>query len=157
MQASDAPPQTKRHSELTLRLAAFMNHLMRTGQRDFFRALADTELSITQVKCLHGLAWDAGEDRSIKDLSEELGVSVPAASRAVEGLVQRGLVERTEDAEDRRMKRVRVTEVGTALVASVMEARLTGLQGFVDSLTERELTQLGTALEVLVDCDEMRA
>lgn len=157
MQATSVPAQAKRHSELALRLAAFMNYLMRAGQRDFFRALADTELSITQVKCLHGLAWDEGEDRSIKDVAEELGVSLPAASRAIEGLVKRGLVERTEDSEDRRMKRIRATEAGTALVASVMEARLAGLESFVESLSERELKQLGAALEVLVDCDQVRA
>ena len=42
---------------------------------------------------------------SVKELAEELGLSLPGASRAVDALLQRGLVERREDEHDRRMKR----------------------------------------------------
>ena len=41
------------------------------------------------------------------------------ASRTVEGLLQRGLVERREDEHDRRMKRVRITKAGGAAVARI--------------------------------------
>ena len=60
----------------------------------------------------------------MKDVSDRLGISFPAASRAVEPLVQRGIVERTEDPADRRVKRVRTTKEGDRLVERLIATRI---------------------------------
>ena len=45
-------------------------------------------------------------------VADALGLSLPAISRAVDGLVQRGLVKREEDPRDRRSKLVTATAAG---------------------------------------------
>ena len=157
MQAAIAQTQATKPSDLAVQLGTLMNHLMRTSQQDFFRQVSELELSFTQVKCLHHLAVDEAGNLSVKELAEQLGISVPAASRTLECLVQRGLAVRTEDTEDRRMKRVRITDDGRALVTSLMETRLAGLDNFVASLSEREAKRLGAALELILQREEVRA
>ena len=63
-------------------------------------------------------------------------MSLPAASRMVDDLVRRGFVERHEDAEDRRMKRVRLTDDGGAVIRRLNAARLNGLEQFAQTLTD---------------------
>jgi DNA-binding MarR family transcriptional regulator len=75
----------------------------------------------------------------------------------VDDLVRRGFVERHEDAEDRRMKRVSVTEAGRAVIRRLNAARLTGLQEFTRSLTDPERHDLATALSNLLRRPEIAA
>src|SRR5437899_4575701 len=90
-------------AELVRHLHGFVKYLLHSHSGDFARALSETELSLTQLRTLHVLVYDL-EQASLKDLGEHIAISLPAISRAVEGLVQRGLVTRAEDAADRRMK-----------------------------------------------------
>ena len=64
---------------------------MRTANVGTFNAIAELDLSFTQIKALCALDVD-GEDRSVKALADSLGVSLPAMSRAVDGLYERGFV-----------------------------------------------------------------
>ena len=49
--------------------------------------------------------------------------------------MRRGFVERNEDVEDRRMKRVRLTDEGSAVIRRLNAARLRRLAQFVDTLS----------------------
>jgi DNA-binding MarR family transcriptional regulator len=91
----------------------------------------------------------------VKYLSDSLGLSLASASRAVDGLVKQQLVARTEDTEDRRVKRLSLTEAGESLSHRILTARLEGLGKFVASLTPAERTKLESALELLVERDEI--
>ena len=61
------------------------------------RAIDESGLTFTQMKVLMTLAGAVDEPPTLKPLAEELGLSLPSASRAVDGLVKRELVARTED------------------------------------------------------------
>ena len=67
------------------------------------------DLSATRMQVLG--AVDAGEVR-VQDVAESLWLSMSAASRNVDALVQDGLVDRQPDPEDRRATRLTVTEAG---------------------------------------------
>ena len=60
------------------------------------RALQEAGISFTQLKCL-GVLSEADAPLSLGALADELGLSLAAISRAVDGLVQRGEVKREED------------------------------------------------------------
>jgi len=111
-------------------MAALANYLLRTANMGTFNAIAELDLSFTQIKALCALEAD-GEERSVKALAESLGVSLPAMSRAVDGLFERGFVLREEDTADRRMKRVGLTEAGHSVPRALNEARLSALQELV--------------------------
>ena len=110
--------------------------------------IEELDVSMTQLKLLGALAV-CESDPSVKGLSERVGCSLPNASRAVEALQQRGWIERREDADDRRVKRVQITAAGQAAVDQINSARLAGLQTYAAGLTPQERTQLHTALTAL--------
>ncbi|MFL5893580.1 MAG: MarR family winged helix-turn-helix transcriptional regulator [Thermoleophilaceae bacterium] len=118
---------------------------MQTCGRDVVQLATQFEISFSQMKALHALR-EHREPVSIKTLGDQLGLSLAAISRAADGLVQRGLVNRHEDPEDRRIKRLTVTAAGDELVGKIIRARLTGIEDFVETLSDKERAQLDKAL-----------
>jgi DNA-binding MarR family transcriptional regulator len=148
MQAIATETATDR-SALTRDMYALAAYLLRTATVGTFNAIAELELSFTQIKALCALETDEG--RSVKGLAETLGVSLPAMSRAVDGLFERGLVGRQEDAEDRRMKRVRLTAHGREVPRALNEARLSALAELMGSLGDEEAGALEHALSLILE------
>src|SRR3954468_17295750 len=85
--------------ELSEVIAPLWAYLNRRSSADLFRVVADLNSSFSQVKMLF-LLEDGGE-HSVKEIAAYLGLSVPAASRAIDGLLERDYVTRRESAEDR--------------------------------------------------------
>jgi DNA-binding MarR family transcriptional regulator len=153
MQASAASAQAT-DSELSRQLGSFVGFLTQTHGRDLLQLSAEFELSFSQMKALH-LLFNAGEAESVKELGDHLGLSLAAMSRAAEGLVQRGLVDRHEDSQDRRIKRLSLTAPGRDLVQKMRESRMAGLAEFVASLNAKERALLVKALELIMARDEI--
>ena len=131
--------------ELAGELLDLWSHLMRGGSREMFAIVGELDLTLTQMKTL-GMLDDCVDELSVKDLSERLGLSLPATSRTVDGLLRRGLVSRHEDQEDRRVKRVRLTDSGRQVVQRLTTARLQGLEEFATSLSDDQRAVLMAAL-----------
>ncbi len=129
---------------------ALASYLMRTATVGTFNAIAELDLSFTQIKALCALESDS-EGCSVKALADSLGVSLPAMSRAVDGLFERGLVGREEDPADRRMKRVRPTAEGERVPRALNEARLSALSELLGSFGEDEAAALGDALAMILE------
>jgi DNA-binding MarR family transcriptional regulator len=126
-------------------LGVLMKHLLVSSSRDFFSAIEEAGLTFTQVKCLH-LLGDAGDPLPLNALSERTGLSGPAISRAVEGLVQRGEVKRTEDPRDRRSKLLTVSARGRRTIDRFVAIRFAGIKRFVEGLPEDELISLAAGI-----------
>jgi DNA-binding MarR family transcriptional regulator len=152
MQASAVSAQAT-DTELSRQLGAFVGFLTQTHGRDVIQLSAEFELSFSQMKALQLLF--SGEAESVKELGDHLGLSLAAMSRAAEGLVQRGLVDRHEDSQDRRIKRLSLTAPGRDLVQKMRESRMAGLKEFVSSLTPKERALLVKALEPIMARDEI--
>jgi len=143
----ETDPETR---DLAADLYALVVYLHKNCNADLFEAVGVLELSLTQIKLLHHLD-DAPSELTLKQAGERVHVSLPAASRMVDDLVRRGFVVRNEDAEDRRMKRVRLTEAGGAVIRRLNAARLSGLEQFTGTLTDVERERLADALSTLLD------
>jgi DNA-binding MarR family transcriptional regulator len=140
--------------QLVGHLYGLVKYLLFAHGGDYMKAVGELELSLTQLRALRVLAHDV-DQMSLKDLAERLGVSLPAVSRSVEGLVQRGLVTRAEDASDRRMKQVRATPAAAQLLDRLTEMRVAGIEDFVETLAPRERERLASALRPLAERDEI--
>jgi len=57
-----------------------------------------------------------------KDLAASVGIEGPSVVRLLDTLVAKGLIERSEDAGDRRAKLLRLTPEGLLVVAQIQEA-----------------------------------
>ena len=122
--------------------------ILQGSTRDLYRLLAELELSLTQLKLLHVLV-ESPTEISVKELGEELGMSLPNASRTVDALLQRGLVERREDEHDRRVKRVGATDKARDVIDRVDTARLQGLEAWAAELSPVQRRTLLDALLLL--------
>jgi DNA-binding MarR family transcriptional regulator len=152
---TDAPASAQEKA-LAGDLYALIAHLHKNCNSDLFEAVGALELSLTQIKLLHHLE-DASHELTLKEGAELVHVSLPAASRMVDDLVHRGYVERHEDLDDRRMKRVSLTDSGRAVIARLNAARLIGLEQFVQGLSGGERRALGQALAKLLARPEVSA
>jgi DNA-binding MarR family transcriptional regulator len=142
--------------ELASDLYALVVYLHKNCNADLFEAVGALELSLTQIKMLHHLE-DAARELTLKEGAELVHVSLPAASRMVDDLVRRGFAERHEDTEDRRMKRVSLTDQGRAVIRRLNAARLSGLESFAETLTDRERENLAAALSQLLEREDLAA
>ena len=111
----------------------------------FSAQLGELNLSFTQLAALYALA-DSGT-MTVADLADTLGRSQSAASRLVDGLVKRQLIERNQDSEDRRQRTLTLTGRGLALLGLVDRARAQEFLSIVRPLptAERALVAMGVA------------
>jgi DNA-binding MarR family transcriptional regulator len=144
----------KDDAQLSSQLYGLLKYLLHGHGGDYVRAVGELELSLTQLRALHVLAYEV-EQASLKDLADRLGLSLPAVSRSIDGLVQRGLVTRAEDEEDRRMKQVSATASAPELLDRLTELRLAGIEAFVATLAPRERARLAAALAPLAEREEI--
>ena len=134
-------------SELVTLWTGLMRH---QGETSVLALFEELDLSMTHFKALHALAG-CTDDASVKGLADLLGLSLPATSRIVEALLRRGWLERYEDADDRRVKRVRLTDDGRAILDRIHVARLEGIEAFTATISDRDRTRLSAALRPVLD------
>lgn len=83
---------------------------------------SDEQLAMSQIKLLL-LISRPGQRFKVTDVADFLGVTNAAASRSIERLVQRGLVDRTVSPDDRRAVDLALTPSAEALLARFTEVR----------------------------------
>ena len=122
---------------------------MHRSGHEFRRFMDKSGLSFSQIIVLMRLFHRA--TCGVSEIGEEMGVSNPAASQAVERLVQMGLIERTEDPADRRSKRLALTEKGRALVKSGITDRGLWIKDIAATLTKDQQQTIALALTILTE------
>jgi DNA-binding MarR family transcriptional regulator len=111
------------------------------------RVPARADLDRASVIVLNRVA-EAGEPR-LSDLAADLCLDASTVSRHVRGLVDAGLVARTEDPRDRRAFRLRMTEPGAAVLAEAMQVRAAVVRQALAAWSEDDRRVLATLLERL--------
>jgi DNA-binding MarR family transcriptional regulator len=111
------------------------------------RARRPGDLSMPQFRFLSILAKEP--DRGLGDIAEDLGVSPPALSKLVDGLVERCLVARAAAAEDRRRLSLAITPAGARLVAGFRSQLEEGLAHRLAALPAKAQAGLAVALRDL--------
>jgi DNA-binding MarR family transcriptional regulator len=159
MQASTVDTQAPikpENEEVVRGLGALVHHIMRTCSGGVLEAVDRLGLSLSQLKALTTLSGSESLEMSLKEIGDALGLSLPAVSRAVDGLVQRDLVTRTEDPLDRRSKRVAATATGRALLDELTTLRLVDLERFVETLTPEQRELLTNAVSAITTRDGIK-
>ncbi len=84
------------------------------------KGVVGNEATLSQVKLMKLVAHT--DSLRVTDVATLLGVSNAAASKAIDRLVRRKLVERVEDEADRRTTRLSVTPAGMTILKSYKHA-----------------------------------
>jgi DNA-binding MarR family transcriptional regulator len=119
-----------------------------SSNHQFLPRITELELTLTQMKALFQLT--VVDELALKDIADGLGLSDAATSRAVDGLVKRKLVERSEDAADRRIKRVCLTARGRKMIDELAAIRIATFQRLVEELSDDERAKLTDALQPIL-------
>lgn len=144
MQANDITAQV---AEELVRLTGLVN---KSAGAEAFQLAADRDLSITQMRSIFHLDG-ATRPPALHELAELIGLSVAATGRAVDGLVRAGLVTRTEDPDDRRVKRLANTAAGHELLERFTASKRAGAARIVEALTDDERERLSATLGPLLE------
>jgi DNA-binding MarR family transcriptional regulator len=109
---------------------------------------SDEQLAMSQVKLLL-LISRPGQRFKVTDVAAFLGVTNAAASRAIDRLVQRGLVDRTVSRDDRRAVDLALTPLAEELLARFTEVRNRELLRLLGDHPDEKLERAAQLLDEL--------
>jgi DNA-binding MarR family transcriptional regulator len=133
-------PQT-----LAARLLEAFLPLIKGSQAEVMAVTAELDLSLSQLRILFELER-TGKDLAVNDLAERISLSMAAAGRAIDALFRSGLLSRREDENDRRIKRIGLTDRGRSIIAEIMRLRHQTAERFVNALNAEERADLEKAV-----------
>lgn len=115
-------------------------------------------LSFLEFKAMMNLGvFENRASHCLADISESTGASMPAVSRAVDGLVRKGLVSRVEDPEDRRRRLIALTDEGHKVTNAALMGRAVGAVKLADSFEPDDLAALDSLLSRLIQREDLAA
>ncbi|MBJ19386.1 MAG: MarR family transcriptional regulator [bacterium] len=88
------------------------------------------------------------------DLYNTLGCTPGGLTKMIDRLEKRGLVQRLTDLEDGRRARIRLTAKGEAIERKAFADYNESADDLMERLTQDQLDQIDSALELLLDCFE---
>jgi DNA-binding MarR family transcriptional regulator len=132
-----------------------------SAQRALMRALQEAspswlDLNVTMAQLKTLIVLNDRGPLHIGQVGGYLGVTLPTASYQVERLVRAGLVERTEDARDRRRTLVTLTPKAQDLIRSLRQGRGEQLRTWLRELSADDLEALEHGLTALSSVLEQR-
>ncbi len=134
---------------LVATIGDWIDVFIRHSMRGFFLHTRQHGLSVTQIAALFQIRRKGTS--SVSDIGDELQVTNPAASQLLERLVQQGLVARSEDPVDRRLKQIALTRRGDSLLREGLQARQKWLEELVKTMQPDEQAQVIAALDILIE------
>ena len=117
------------------KLIKLINDEMRKNANN---AMRSQNMTMSQLGALLELDQAPEKRRSLKELEQSLHVAQSTAAGIVSRLEQKGYVEAFGDAEDRRVKLVRITPAGCACVVNAEKDMAQAEQKLLSALTETE-------------------
>jgi len=114
----------------------------------------ELDMSTPQLKALLLISEEKGI--RMRELAHRLGGSFSNATVLVDRLVDRGLVERMAEPQDRRVVLVRATEDGQHLIEQLVTSWRTLSAPLLETLTSEDLATVRKALRVLLEATQNR-
>jgi DNA-binding MarR family transcriptional regulator len=133
-------------------LREWMNTFIHRSMHDSARFVKASGFSMPQFFLL--MQVHRHEHCGISDLSEHLEITNAATSQLVEKLVQAKLLERTEDPNDRRAKKVSLTLVGEEIVKKAIAERSRWVDDLAIVMNEDEQQKVTEAIEILTEASQ---
>lgn len=111
------------------------------------RSARDYDLTVPQFRTLAYISRNPGA--SLSAAAEFIGLTLSSMSILVNGLVERGLVDRETSSQDRRRINLTLTETGARNFGNVLNTTEDRLADIVSDLSDEERACVVDALELL--------
>jgi len=128
-------------------IGALEIRLLAGGLPEETSSLLDYDLTVQQLRAF-AFIFATGQT-PINKLADALGIRPNVATGIVQRLVDRSLIERQEDPEDRRVRILTVTEQGLALIDELGDIALAKGRVLLERLTDQQLRQLRDILAAM--------
>lgn len=135
---------------LATRFFTVLIRMVKGSQHQAMAITAEYDLTLTQLRLLYVLDH-AVEPWPVSALGEAVGLSAAATGRAIDALHKGGMVSRNEDPEDRRIKRIALSDAGHEAIERITRARFAAVRHFVSALSDDERTALEGAIDTLAE------
>ena len=114
-----------------------------------FKFSKENEISMPQIGAL--IRIQRKGICSVSDIGTDLGTSSAAASQLLNRMVQLDLIERSEDPNDRRIKKINLTQKGLEFLNECFRASYKWFEDLVVSLKSDEMKEIITVLNSLIN------
>lgn len=131
------PPALSLDGFLPYRLSVLSNAVSRKIARIYEQ---EFELSIWQWRIIAVLGEHEGLTST--EVAQRTLMDKPTVSRTAASLIERGVLERHIDRDDRRRAPMRLTDEGQAIYAAIIPRALASERELLDALTEQEISTL---------------
>lgn len=136
------------HAQAFNQLEQFIFRIFTSAESEALTNLLALDISFSQARTIFILAG-TGRPLAIGEIAEAVKLSLPAAGRTIDQLVELGLVLRTESEEDRRVKLASLTDQGRELAASHLDSKRDAVRRIIQTLDSPQCQRLIDALEPL--------
>lgn len=120
--------------------------VMRNIRREM-RNNRGSDLSVPQLRTLVFL--NNNEGASLSDVAEYIGLTLPSASKLVDGLVVRNIIIRQSSEDDRRRVKLSLSSIGRDTLHISYEATLSYLAQLLAALSETDRQVVAQAMHIL--------
>jgi DNA-binding MarR family transcriptional regulator len=115
--------------------------------RSQMRSRGSLDLTVPQFRTLAFVNRNKGS--SLCEVADHMGMTPPSASTLVNGLIERGMMTREDQPDDRRRVRLAVTKRGQAILEASTHATMTYLAKKLNSVTADDREAIVKAMETL--------
>lgn len=144
--SSTLPPNSDPDLELAAAILEIIPRAMREI-RDSNRSSKGQDLKLPEYRVLAHV-WR--RPKTNKELADDIGLSVPAMSRLISGLGQKGLIQRLENPADRREYYIQITRQGLILFRNIRKETSQRIYERIKVLNEHEKSALSEGLLLIL-------
>jgi len=146
---------TSQETGVNSRLIDALESIMPNYARVVRQAIADPNdpdrLTLPQLRAMQAISRADAPGALNAQLARELQVAAPSMTAMIDGLVERGLVDRSIDPNNRRQVLILLTEVGAIRLAEMEEMMHARLQLVISHLDHEERQQALKGITLLQD------
>jgi len=144
MAATEMQPAEHAHRSL---LRAFGS--LKKAMEPYFAGFGISRPQWAVLIVLHRSEQESGGGMRLRDLGERLLIRPPSVTGVVDRLEREGLVARSKVEEDLRVRRVRLTDRGRAVIERVLTVHAREIRALMGGLTVRQQVTLARLLDQL--------
>jgi len=140
-------PQSR--PDLLARVANIIEEVTRTGSSVIAKDAFTVDLTMPQLRALFVVKEE--ETPRMSSLSSTLGISLSTTTGLMDRLIEKNLVERWTDPDDRRSVRCKLTEEGQDLSEKLLADRRSRWEDRLTPLSKEELKTVFHAMEIVLE------
>ena len=139
----------QQRQKLIEEILGFSDAMMRLSTRQSVGELLHSDLTMAQMKVIYYLGIIQPDGGTMSELAKVLAVGLSTTTGIIDRLVEQGLVERREDATDRRRVLIQLSVKGWEQSEALNRGYKDPIIAMLKTMSDNDLQQIAQALGIL--------